>query len=124
MFPAEKDGILNSDMRYKGRTNYITRNITLLLLERKLCGKLRKVLGKNLGIILTLGNASAEVIGIYFCIRTIKLIIIDTVIYGYTLHTIYGWSIHLIEALWDSVTNLLLHLANGATKKKEAGKNS
>jgi len=40
-------------------------------------------------------------------------------LHGYTLHTIYGWSIHLIGALWDSVTNLLLHLARGTPKNKE-----
>lgn len=40
----------------------------------------------------------------------IKLII-DTVIHGYTIHTIYGWSLHLLGACWDSVTNLILHLS-------------
>ena len=73
---------------------------------------------ENLGNILSLGNASAGLIGVYFCIRTFKLII-DTLIHGYALHTIYGWSIHLIGAFWDSVTNLLLHLANGGKKKEE-----
>lgn len=60
-------------------------------------------------------------IGAYFCIRIIKLII-DTIIHGYALHTIYGWSIHLIGALWDSITNLLLHLAKGSNQEKEESK--
>jgi len=44
---------------------------------------------ENWGTFLSFGSTNAGVIGIYFCIRTIKLII-DTVIHGYTLHTIYG----------------------------------
>ena len=39
----------------------------------------------------------------------IKLIA-DTIIHGYALHRLFGWSLHLLGAFWDSVTNLLLHL--------------
>ncbi|KAL6253573.1 hypothetical protein P5V15_015413 [Pogonomyrmex californicus] len=38
-------------------------------------------------------------------------LIIDTIIHGYALHRIYGWSIHLLGAVWSSITNLLLHMA-------------
>lgn len=69
------------------------------------------------GTFISFDNASAGLIGIYFCIRTIKLII-DTIIHGYALHMIYGWSIHFIGTLRDSVTNLLLHLAKESTTKK------
>jgi len=51
-------------------------------------------------------------------IGTIKLII-DTVIHGYTLHTMYRWSLNLIGALWDSVTKLLLHLARKPPLEKK-----
>jgi len=40
-------------------------------------------------------------------------------LHSFALHTVYGWSIHLIGALWDSVTNLLFHLAQEASKNKE-----
>ena len=33
-----------------------------------------------------------------------------SIIHCYALHNIFGWSIHLLGALWGSVTNLLLHL--------------
>ncbi|EFN68983.1 hypothetical protein EAG_15362 [Camponotus floridanus] len=36
-------------------------------------------------------------------------LIIDTIIHGYALHSIYGWSLHLLGAFWNSVANLLLH---------------
>ena len=35
----------------------------------------------------------------------------DTIIYGYALHRLFGWSVHLLGAFWDLVANLLLHLA-------------
>ncbi|EZA47381.1 hypothetical protein X777_16275 [Ooceraea biroi] len=44
----------------------------------------------------------------------------DTVIHGYALHTIYGWSVHLLGALWDSVTNLIIHIANKPRTQTEA----
>jgi len=49
-------------------------------------------------------------------IRLIKLVI-DTVIHGYALHTVYGCSLHLLGALWSSLANLLLHLAREPSKR-------
>lgn len=69
------------------------------------------------GKFLSFANASAGIIGIYFCIRTIKLII-DTVIHGYAIHSIYGWSVHLLGAIWDSITHLILHLSRKPQKKQ------
>ncbi|KYN50012.1 hypothetical protein ALC62_00039, partial [Cyphomyrmex costatus] len=43
---------------------------------------------------------------------------IDTIIHGYAIHTIYGWSLHLLAAFWDSVTNLLIHLSQKPKKRK------
>jgi len=30
-------------------------------------------------------------------------------VHGYALHTVYGWSMYLLRATWDSLTQLLLH---------------
>jgi len=59
---------------------------------------------------------SAGVLAIFFLIRLIKLIV-GTIIHGYALHSVYGWSLHLIGAVWRSVTHLLLHLAGTVTRK-------
>lgn len=120
MFPAEKIGILNTMARGVKGEPTLTQGISLShLLDENAIQKITESAWKKIwGTFLVLGNASAGVIGIYFSVRAIKLII-DTAIHGYALHTIYGWSLHLIGALWDSVTNLLLHLGNGANKKKE-----
>ena len=64
------------------------------------------------------GTASAGFIGIIIIIRGIKLIA-DTIIHGYALHSVFGWSIHLLGALWDSVTNLLLHLGKPGTNTEQ-----
>lgn len=66
-------------------------------------------MGKFWTIFTNFGTASAGLIGIIIIFRGIKLIA-DTLIHGYTLHRIFGWSIYLLGAFWDSVTNLLLHL--------------
>lgn len=51
----------------------------------------------------------AGIIGIIMCLRIIKLVA-DTILHGYALHTVYGWSLNLVAVLWDSFTHLLLHL--------------
>lgn len=65
------------------------------------------------------GNISAGIIGIYLCGRVVKLIL-DTLVHGYALHTVYGWSVYLIGAIWDSLTQLLLHLGRKKTETENA----
>ncbi|KOC59895.1 hypothetical protein WH47_10536 [Habropoda laboriosa] len=45
--------------------------------------------------------------GIYLICRIIKLIL-DKLINGYALHTVYGWSVHLLGAMWNSLAQLLI----------------
>lgn len=59
------------------------------------------------------GATSAGLIGIYFVVRLIKLMI-DTAIHLFALHSVYGWSLYLVGAVWDSITHLLLHLKKTA----------
>lgn len=124
MFPAEKSGILNTMARGATGEPTVSQGISIshLLDEHSIQKITENTWNKIWGKFSSFGNASAGVIGIYFCIRTIKLII-DTLIHGYTLHTIYGWSLHLLGAFWDSVTNLLLHLyqrpKEGKTSQEE-----
>ena len=54
-------------------------------------------------------TTNAGLIGLIIIIRGVTLIA-DTIIHGYALHRLFGWSIHLLGTFWDSVTNLLLHL--------------
>lgn len=40
-------------------------------------------------------------------------------VHGYALNTVYGWSIYLLGAIWDSLTQLLLHLGKESRKSKK-----
>ncbi|KYQ58859.1 hypothetical protein ALC60_02139 [Trachymyrmex zeteki] len=112
MFPAEKGGILNAMARGVKGQPIAYQGISLShLLDESTIQKITENTWKKIwGNFISFGNASAGIIGIYFCIRTVKLII-DTLIHGYAIHTIYGWALHLIGALWDSITNLIIHLS-------------
>jgi len=63
----------------------------------------------------TFGSASAGVLTIFILIRLIKLIV-NTIIHGYALHSVYGWNLHLIGI------HLLLHLARLTPRKLLQGK--
>ncbi|XP_031781017.1 phosphoglycerate mutase family member 5 isoform X1 [Nasonia vitripennis] len=65
----------------------------------------------------TWGSFSSAFIMILIILHIGKLII-DTIIRGYTLHTIYGWSIYLIGALFSSITHLLTSLQNNPVKNE------
>lgn len=58
----------------------------------------------------------------FIIFRIIKLLV-DTIIHGYAIYSLYGFSVHLIGAIWNSVTQLLLHLAHQSDKKRNQGKN-
>jgi len=119
MLPAEKGGILNAMARGVKSEPIISQGISLShLLDENSIQKITENTWKKIwGKFTSFGNASAGIIGIYFCIRTVKLVI-DTVIYGYAIHTIYGWSIHLLAVFWDSVTNLIIHLSQKQKKRR------
>ncbi|KAI4476775.1 hypothetical protein M0804_013319 [Polistes exclamans] len=36
----------------------------------------------------------------------------NSMLRGYGLHTVYGWSVHLIIAIWGSLTKMLIHIKN------------
>lgn len=70
----------------------------------------RSALSRVWGGFTNFGIFFAGILGIILILQTIK-IIADTLIHGYMLYTIYGWSIHLRGALFGSVTHLLTCLA-------------
>lgn len=111
MFPVEKPATLNyiAHGAMGGSVPAGTISLSNLLDEQSL-ERIAESAGRRLwNGFVSFGSASAGVLAIFIIIRSIKLII-DTIIHGYALHSIYGWSIHLIGAVWSSVTNLLLHL--------------
>lgn len=121
MFPVEKPSMLNTIARGAMGENIPEGSISMYnLLDEASLNKIAESAGAKLwkGFI-TFGSASAGVLAIILLARLAKLII-DTIIHGYALHTVYGWSIHLLGAIWSSVTHLLLHLEGRREKDPTA----
>ncbi|XP_063979925.1 uncharacterized protein LOC135163949 [Diachasmimorpha longicaudata] len=112
MFPMENTAVLNKiAQRVSGNgTQYASPSMFNLFDENALEKLAENAWERTWGRFIKFGAISAGFIGIFMVIRICKLLV-DTIIHGYTLHLVYGWSIHLLGAIWDSVTHLLLHLA-------------
>lgn len=67
---------------------------------------------------LKFGSASAGVMGLFLILRAIKLVV-DTIIHGYTLHSIYGWSLHILGAVWSSLAHLLVQMGHRRSQTRE-----
>ena len=111
MFPVEKPIILNSLAREISGHPAINQGISLTnLFNEDVIDKIAQLAwGRFWAIFTSFGTTSAGLIGLIIMMRGIKLIA-DTIIHGYALHRLFGWSLHLLGAFWDSVTSLLLHL--------------
>lgn len=119
MFPAEKPALLNAVAR--GLTGHsVPSGVSMynLLDEDSLNKIVESTASKLWKGFVGFGSATAGVIGVIMIIRLIKLTI-DTFIHGYAIHTVYGCSLHLIGALWDSITHLLLHLGRKRPDRKK-----
>lgn len=112
MFPAERPAVLNTVARgVMGRPTTLNGGSISNLIDEASIEKIAvSAWMKFWNKFLFFGNISAGMLGVYLCIRAVKLIL-DTLVHGYVLHTVYGWSVYLIGAIWDSLTQLLLHLA-------------
>lgn len=113
LFPTERMAILNNIAR--GATGHVitTDDITLYnLFNEDTLNKIATSTSRKVWTgFITFGSATAGIMGIFIIIRLIKFII-DTLIHGYTLHQIYGWSVRLLGSLWTSVTHLLVYLGH------------
>lgn len=111
MFPAERPAVLNTIARgIMGRPTSLQGGSITNLLDKDAIEKIAVSTWKKFwNKFLIFGNISAGIMGIYLSVRIFKLIL-DTLVHGYALHTVYGWSIYLLGAIWDSLTQLLLHL--------------
>lgn len=119
MFPAERPALLNTVARgIMGQTAILQGgSISNLMDEASIQRIAKSTWDKFWGKFMVFGNISAGFIAIYMMARAIKLLL-DTLVHGYALHTVYGWSLYLIGAIWDSVTQLLLHLGKQRPRKR------
>lgn len=122
MFAAEKPALLNTIARGLIGHFIDTNAVSMYnLLNEAFFNKIvENAASRVWNGFITFGFATAGIFSIMIIIRIIK-IIVDTTIHGYALwmdiHTAYGWSLHLLGAVWSSLTHLLLHLARGLINK-------
>ncbi|XP_071580187.1 uncharacterized protein [Temnothorax nylanderi] len=113
MFPIEKPAMINTLVQGAMGRNIPRGTVSLYnLMDEESLEKIAENTGQQLwNGFVTFGSASAGVLAIILLFRLAKLII-DSIIRGYALHSVYGWSMHLLGAVWSSVTHLLLHLSS------------
>ena len=119
MFPMEQPALINSFAKAATGHRIPHSGITISnLLDEDALSKIASSAGERIwGGFLTFGTASAGILGVWIVFKAIKLLI-DTIIHGYTLHSIYGWSLHLLGAVCSSITHLLLYLGKRAESKR------
>lgn len=113
MMPAERPALLNTIARGAAGRPIDQGSISIsgLMDENTFNKMVKSSINKMWSGFITFGTASAGLLGAYMVFKTAK-VLIDSLIHGIALHSIYGWSFYLIGAIWDSLTNLLIHLGN------------
>lgn len=112
MFAVEKPSIINTLAKGATGERIPAGSLnTYNLFDEKSLEELAESIGSKVWHgFLTFGSMSAGVFAIFFILHIIKTVA-DTIIQGYALHSVYGCSIHLLGAIWGSITNLLLRLS-------------
>lgn len=120
MFPAERPALLNNLARGSAGYTIPPGSVSLknLLDENTLEHITSTAFAKLWNGFEKFGIISAGFFGIIAIYSIIKSVI-DTIIHGYTLHSLYGCSFALIGAIWNSVTNLLI--ARAHKKNRQTG---
>ena len=111
MQPSEQAAIVNVFARLSTGRDTDTRGMYMAnFLDTNALNEIAKsTWNKMWGWFSNIGVTSAGILGVYFIIRFIKLCV-DIAIHMFTLHSVYGWSVYLLGAIWDSITNLLIYL--------------
>ena len=111
IFPVERPAELNDIAReMRGYPSSNKEGSLFKLLNEDVEKLVDNTWNKMWSRFMTFETVSAGCIAISTIIQLVKTIV-DIIIQGYALHSVYGWSIHILGALWSSVSHLLLYLA-------------
>ncbi|CAB0039224.1 unnamed protein product [Trichogramma brassicae] len=124
VFPIERPSILNKiAMGFAGRQiDGSDINIGPFLNEEMLNKIASSTWSRLLSGFMSFGTISAGFIGFLMLCRLIKLVV-DTAIHGYAIYSIYGFNIRLLGSIWNSVTQLLLHLGHQQQQRQNQYQN-
>jgi len=108
MFPAKISTILNTVAQgFTGQMIHADSVSLQNLLDENTLNKIyTSTVARIWNGLIIFGSATAGIFGIFIIIRVAKLVF-DILIHGYALHSAYGCSIHLLGAIWSSITHLL-----------------
>ena len=120
MFPIEQEALLNNVAReiHGHPVNYGESTISKLLNTDAVEKIVETTWSRIWNKFISFGTASAGILAIFMIIQGLKMIV-EILINGYVLHQVYGWSIHLLGAVWSALARLLIHLGN-STKVKSS----
>lgn len=111
MFPAEKPAIVHEMARGVTNSGLSPNSISFdgLLDEHSLEKIAKSTMGRIWKGFIEFGSISAAILSIFIIFKFIKGLV-DVMINGYTLHSVYGCGIHILGAMFSSITHLLVHL--------------
>ena len=111
MFPVERPGYLNDIAREMHGLPITDHSGTILKLLNKEAVEIiiQSTWDRAWTKFMAFGTASAGIIAILMIFQIIKMII-EILINGFLLHKVYGWSIHLLAAIWSSLAHMLVYL--------------
>lgn len=118
MFPLEMPALLNNMAREMHSQPVADNEGTILkLLNEDAVGRIAEsAWHRAWAKFMNFGTASAGFIAILLIIHVFKTIV-DVIMRGYTLYSVFGWSLHLLGALWSSVGQCLLYSAQQASQQ-------
>lgn len=118
MFPVEQASLLNDVAREMHGHTIIDNEgaISKLLNENTIEKIVSNAWSSMWGKFTTFGSVSAGIFSIIIIIQGIKMVF-GVIIKGYALHQVYGWSLHLLGALWGSLATLFLSLGHRANEE-------
>ena len=130
MFPLEKASLLNIVARQMAEEQNIDKQLlNNLFTESTIKNMIESMWDVIINKLIACGSISSAIIMALLILHVLKLTV-DTVINAYLLQQVYGFSIHLIAALFSSVTHLCMTLykreeelkqTNSITKSKLKG---
>ena len=101
MFPAERAGYLNDIAREMNGLPITDHSGAILKLLNKEAVEIiiQFTWDRAWAKFMAFGTASAGILAIIMIFQIIKMII-EIFINGFLLHKVYGWSVHLLAAIW------------------------
>ncbi|APG78725.1 putative glycoprotein [Hubei chuvirus-like virus 3] len=118
MNPYERDAITNTLTRGSSMVHFDRQDLSVsgMMDDASIDAIANRYFTRVVGVFSVIGNVSASFLGCYVVLRLMKLVF-DTLIHGKAIYEIYGFSLALLGAIWDSATTYLLH--RGTRERKQ-----